>query len=580
MTNTLTTIQKFRLWLAERLRPEDGYWALLWAVPIGFAGALATVAFREAIEIAQALIFSRSGDPVEIARHCAWYIRLLVPTAGGVMAGALLWTSSRRVSGIDHPEYMEAITIGDGKIPVSVTLIRSLSALSSIASGSSIGREGPMVQLAALAASLMGRARSWPLVDVRTMVACGAAAGIASAYSAPIASAFFVAEIVLGSVVAERMAPLIISSVVANLTMRMLPGYHPPYMLHAEDAINALGPLDMMMFAALGVVLGLSAPLYLALLQFGKKRISEMGMPYPLALGVGGLCVGIISIILPETLGNGYSVVNDLIRQPAGWSFVTAVLIFKVIATAISTGSGAVGGVFTPTIFVGAALGALYTDLATLLHVDIGQFRVLFVIVGMGAFLGAATQAPLMAILMIFEMTLNYEVMLPLMLCTVVAFVCSRSVVTRPMYDATRRINEKRALADRARRTRVRDILTSTRQTLSSTATVEEAGRLFLSTTVKYIYLLDNAEQLVGCIALSDYNQLVVDGIDMGRQPASLIAHHDIPVLYPDDEIFRALQAFLRHEGERLPVVCRSGKKKFLGVVSKADLLSTIESLV
>jgi len=571
------TIQSLRLWLAERLRPEDGYWALLWAVPIGLAGAFATVGFREAIDGIQTLIFSRSGDPVEVARNSPWYLRLLIPAVGGVAAGLLLRIAVRSSPKGDHPDYMEAIAIGDGRIPVVGTIARSISALCSIATGSSVGREGPMVQLAALAASVFGRLKACRQVDMRTVVACGAAAGITSAYNAPIAGAFFVAEIVLGSVVAERVAPLIVSSVVANLTMRTLPGYRPPYVL---PAIHTLAPADLLFFPILGLVLGLSAPLYLAILRNGKKVFSAFDFPEPVALGIGGVCVGAISVELPETLGNGYSVVNDLIHNAPEWSFVATILLFKIVATTISTGSGAVGGVFTPTIFVGAALGSLFADLTAPLHSNLSQLPLLFIIVGMGAFLGATTQAPLMAILMIFEMTLSYEVMLPLMLSTIVAFVCSRSAVSRPMYDVTRRINEKRSAAERARGACVQDILKSTKQTLSSSATIADIGRLFLATPVKYIYLLNRNSQLVGCVALRDYNQMVMRGVDIGHQSAALIAGHDIPVLYPDDPITKALQAFLGHEGERLPVISRTEDKKFLGVVSKADLLSKIESLV
>jgi len=215
-----------RFWVALRLRPADWCVPILLAVPAGLLGALATILFRELIEYFQSFVFGARGDLIALVRATPWCVRLIVPGFGGFLAGCFLYLAERISSNERHGEYMEAVTIGNGHIPISQTLIRTVSSLCSIASGASIGREGPMVQLPALCASVVGRTRGLNSESLRTLVACGAAAGITSAYNAPIAGAFFVAEIVLGNVIAERMTPLIVASVIANLTMRSFPGYH------------------------------------------------------------------------------------------------------------------------------------------------------------------------------------------------------------------------------------------------------------------------------------------------------------------------------------------------------------------
>lgn len=527
------------------------------------------------------LIFGRDGDMAILAALAPWQTRLILPVAGGVMAGLLLMLARRYTDKARHSDYMEAITLGDGVLPVRLTLIRSAASLCSIVSGASIGREGPMVQMAALAASLVGRARRISPERLRTIVACGAAAGLTSAYSAPFASAFFVSEIVLGSVVAERMGPLIVAAVVSNVTMRALPGYAP---LYTPPALPELHTVQFLAFPLLGVVLGILSPLFMATLRWGKSAWNALPLPnnvaLPVRLGLGGLLVGTISIWFPQTWGNGYGVVNQLMHVSWPWTTLTLVLLFKVLATVISAGSGAVGGVFTPTLFVGAALGALCAKILAVTIPSIHPDTITCVIVGMGAFLAATAQAPLMAILMVFEMTSSYQIMLPLMLCAIVAFFVSRSLTADPMYSATSRINAKRAADERARGTRVRELMKTTEQIVDVDASLEAVRRVFMAMPVKYVYLVDADHKLHGFLALSDFNRLMDEGkLDLNA-PAKPLATSHIPVLYPDDSAAVALQAFLRHEGERLPVVASPDDRTFLGVISKADFLTRIESLV
>lgn len=549
---------------------SDSHAMLLWAALIGFLGALATLVFRECITSLQLLLTGHSGSFVEIAKGLSWPLRVLLPTCGGVVAGLFLIWARRMPSGASS-DYMEAVTIGDGRIPVRHTLLRSLSSLATIVSGGSIGREGSMVQLAALSASLAGRVTRFPESRLRLLVACGAAAGITSAYNAPIAGAFFIAEIVLGALVMESFGPVVVASVVANITMRKLPGYHPVYEMPYFPEVAGM---EVMLFVLLGILAGLLAPQFLRLLEGSRQLFQKTSLPLPLRLGAGGLLVGLLSIPVPQVWGNGYSIVNSLLHTDWLWTSVVLVLLVKVVATGLTVGSGAVGGIFTPTLFVGAAIGFLFGDAGQALwpHVVAPPFA--YAMVGMGAFLAAATSAPLMAMLMIFEMTLSYQVVLPLMLSCVVAYVVARSMKRYSMYEIT--LKRDRDLAERAslRATHMRDLIKPAETVLTMDAPLSEVAQIFLQHPVKYIYITDHEQRYLGVVALQDVTSLLLDKHDTdGKCAGDFVRTHFLHEVTPDMSLGEAMQLFLDHQGERLPVIASVADPRLLGVVFKTSLL-------
>jgi CIC family chloride channel protein len=565
-----TRLLTFRLRLQSLVRLSDSHAMLLWAAVIGVAGALATIVFREAISCVQILLTGHSGSFVEIAKGLSWQMRVLLPTCGGVVAGLfLLW--ARRMPAGATSDYMEAVAIGDGRIPVRHTVLRSLSSLATIGSGGSIGREGSMVQLAALCASLVGRWTYLPSSRLRLLVACGAAAGITSAYNAPIAGAFFVTEIVLGALMMETFAPVVVASVVANITMRELPGYKPAYEMPFFPEVA--GP-EIILFVFLGILAGVLAPQFLRLLRGSKALFQQTRLPLPLRLGLGGLLVGLMSVQVPEVWGNGYSVVNSLLHTDWLWTTVLLVLFYKIVATSLTVGSGAVGGIFTPTLFVGAALGLLFGQLAQVLWPHAVSLPFAYAMVGMGAFLAAATNAPLMAILMIFEMTLSYQVVLPLMLSCVVAYVVARSLDGDSMYEITLKRHRDAAERMRLRGTHMSELIKPAETVLQSDAPFREVARLFLKYPVKYIYITDSQQRYLGVVALQDVTSLLLDKNDADSKCAGdFIRSHFLHEVTPDMALGQALQLFLDHQGERLPVIASVEDRRLLGVVYKTSLL-------
>ncbi len=549
------------------LRPSEWQKTLAFAAVIGAAGALATIGFREFILAVQQLMFGHNEGLVKIAEGLDWWHRLLVPAAGGIVAGLLLM-ASRRWGQRPAGDYMEAISLGTGDLPVRISLLRAMSSAATVATGGAIGREGPMVQMAALTGSLLGRWRAAPVPRRRLMVACGAAAGVATAYSAPIAGALFVAEIVLQSLAIESLGPLLVAAVAANLTLTALLGFAPVYQMpafmmpHTTAATLAL--------AALGVLGGIAAPGYLWLLDRSHALFGHWAAPSWLKLGAGGLAVGVLSIVEPSVWGNGYSVVNSVLQGDWLWTALVTVLAFKLLAVSATTGSGAVGGIFTPTLFMGAVSGALFG--LAMQHLWPGVLPMsASVAVGMGTFLAACTHAPLMSVLMIFEMTENYGVVVPLMLSCVLGYFISRGLRADSIYSSARVAAPSPRLAIAA------DVLRTDSATVRVGQSVRELEEVFLRYRWQNLYVIDGLGKFVGAISLHDMAPLLRDPSPEAGWPARLL-RTDYPRVNDVTPSWQVLETFAKHPGERLPVL--DGQGRLLGHVTKTDFVLMFRELL
>jgi CIC family chloride channel protein len=547
---------------------------VFWAALIGICGAFTGVAFRASVRLVQRLLTGSSAGLVETAELLPWWARIAVPTIGGVCAGSLLWAGHRVLRPGRRVDYMEAVAVGNGQLSGAAALVQAASAFFTIGSGGSIGREGPLVQLAATAASKIGQWTQAPVPRLRLLVACGAAAGIAAAYNAPIAGALFVAEVVLGSIAMESFGPLIVASVVSDATTRHFLGYGPVYQV---PHINFGAPWELALYALLGVMLGHGAAPYLALLDRARSLFARLHWPLPATLALGGLMVGVISVGVPQVWGNGYSVVNDMLNDKLALQALALALAAKLISTAASVGSGANGGILTPTLFMGAAFGALFADVLHLIDPHLTSQVAAYAVVGMGAFLAATTHAPLTSILLIFEMTLDYEVVLPLMLaCVTGHYVAGIYRRGESVYSRALRASGP----GDEHEWRLRQI----------TALVRPPGLVLqrdaglggvlerLSPRGDYsVYVVDPQNQLVGQVAARDLRraaratppdpQLTVGSL---MQPAP-------PMLVPEMLLGDALDVFMAHRCKQLPVVSGHWSPVLLGEVLRHDLLLALQ---
>jgi CIC family chloride channel protein len=561
---------KFWVWLRERAHPTDLQVTLFWAGVVGFCGAVCSIAFRYATSaVHKAMTGSSAPGLAESFAHLPPLLRLVIPGVGGLVAGAILYFGMRWHGEVITTDYMEAVVLGDGKISARRSLVKCFSALFTIASGGSIGREGPLVQLSSLSASLAGRLQNWSAPRLRLLVGCGAAAGIASAYNAPIAGALFVAEIVLGSVAMEIFGPLIFSSVIATLTVRAFLSGTPLYEI---PSFRLNGNWEIVPYLLLGLWVGLIAPWFIRFLRACENLAARIAVPVYIKMAVGGLIVGALAIVHPEVCGNGYSAVNAILRGQWLWQVLAVILIFKVIATGATFGSGAVGGVFTPTLFVGASLGFLFGDVAQFFPGHLAVNPSAFALVGMGAFLAATTHAPIMAIIMIFEVTLDYEIILPLMLACVVGYYTSVSIERRSIYAEPLRRKGAGDYRHQLAELHVRDLVKTDPLTVSGTARFAEIAQKFIASRVNHLYVTD-AGRFVGAISLHDIKNYLNAPELAELVIAEDIVHHGFPVVRPEATLAKAMESFVHHHGERLPVVSRSADHRLIGSISKTDVI-------
>ena len=560
-----------RVWVREKLWPTEWQISLLWAALIGAGGALSSLAFRGLAEGVHELLTHSNAGVVETMRQLPRWAVLSVPAAGGLAAGIVLRFGRRLAPVPSSTDYMEAIAIGSGRVPIRASLVKSGAALFSIGSGGSIGREGPMVQLATVVASLAGRLRRASPPQLRLLVACGAAAGVAAAYNAPIAGSLFVAEIILGTISIETLGPLIVSAMIATLLLHWLTNAGQLYQV---PVFRLNSPKELLSYVVLGLLVGVVGPWFLRSLRAAERIFVATRLSQTMRLTLGGLAVGGLALLAPEVCGNGYSVVVDILNGHLVWTFVLLIFAAKWLATAASVGSGAPGGVFTPSLFIGASAGLLFgTAVHSVWPAGAADPRA-FALVGMGALLAAVTHAPVMAIAMLFEMTLSYDIIPPLMLASVIAFYTAKGLEPQSLYSES--LQKKRAAAPPSGATddRVAALMKLDPPFVALDAGFGEISRLLLSLRVNNLYVVDDQQRFLGAISLHDIKPFLAEPGLAGIVIAGDILREDFPRIAPDASLDEALGCFLRIQAERLPVVAPDGR--LLGSVAKNDLLLTV----
>lgn len=565
----LLRLLRWRLWIQEKLQPTEWQVTLLWAGLAGFLGALSSLVFTALAEGVHSVLSGSDLGVVESMRRLPWWGCLLVPALGGACAGLILLLGRRLTRKQSSTDYMEAIAIGNGRIELRASLIKSAAALFSIGSGGSIGREGPMVQLAAVIASWLGRLQGFTPPQLRLLVACGAAAGIASAYNAPIAGSFFVAEIILGTIAMESLGPLVVSAVVATLTVRVLTAAH---VLYRVPEFKLGSPLEMGPYVVLGLVAGTLAPWFLRSLRQSEGFFIALKLPLVARLAFGGLLVGGIAVNVPQVAGNGYSVVVEILNGELPWRLLIGIFACKWLATMSSFGSGAPGGIFTPALFMGASAGYLFGTGIHAVWPAAAQDPRAFALVGMGAFLSAASRAPVMAVIMLFEMTLSYDIILPLMLCNVIAYYTAKGFEDRSLYsDVLKRKAEEQPAANAFALSRVSDLMKPKPPVMPANARFADIANSFLKERINNIYVTDDAARFLGVVALHDIKPYLHEPDIAELVIARDIMREDFPHVGPDQPLTEALGRFIGITAERLPVVAENGE--LLGSLSKSDLL-------
>lgn len=550
---------------------------LLVAIPVGLAASLVTLAFRGVIELINRVLFS-SDNEITVAMHVwPWIFWPLLVGAGGVLAGFFLrYAVSIEQQQTVKTDYLEVINARLDAVPTRTSLFRALSSIASIGSGASIGKEGPMVQLSALCGSVLGR---WMPASLNLknsdVVAMAAAAGLSSVYHAPLASAIFVAEIAFGISALQRLIPLVIASSVAVMTMWSLGFRNALYPL--ADASFQMDVSSLLVTVAIGLAAGLAGWLLIKLIARSKALFGHI-RSLPLRLGAGGLAVGLLALISTDILGNGYEVIVKIMAGDYLLPGLLLLLLLKTLATTLSVGSNAVGGLFTPSLLIGALLGVALATLGAALHLPLGNL-LLYAAIGMAAVLAAVSQAPLMAILMVLEMTLNSSLLFPVMIAAVLASMVVYRLQSASTYPVVgKHFNRSEAKYD-FDNMRVAELIIPG----AALQPQESVGQALAVSSLKrerYVYVINAAGAFLGVVSIHDIARKVLAQEITLDSPVSTVMDDNFPFVYQNQSMREGWEAFARVTLERLPVLNNPQERRFLGALTKTSLIQKAQEFL
>jgi chloride channel protein, CIC family len=568
--------------IREKLRFSEETFHLILAGLVGLVGGLTNLAFYFSSRALIAVSFGRAGDLAEVATALPAWQRVLIPALGGLTAGAVLYWGLRLVRGQGSQNLLEVVVAGDGRLRMRSALFKAVSSVVSISTGASIGREGPITQLTATLASKGGQLANWQPYRLRLLVACGAASGLAAAYQAPVAGAVFAAQIVLGNFSMNLFAPLVFASVVATMVSRSVFGLHPWYEVPAFS-FNSV--TQMSWFLLLGILAGGLGASFLKMLRYSEELFDRMPWPIFVRLALSGAMVGALAIEFPEVFGNGYGVTNGILRGNFELTVLAGVFCAKLLATLVTVGSGTVGGVMTPTLFLGAALGSVFGEVLHLFGWALALPTPAFALVGMGSVLSATVHSPLLALIMMFEISLNYSVMPPLMLACALATLVARrlhpdSVYTEPLrrkgVDLDR---ESQRIGDASLQT-VGDLMREPIPPLRENATFREIADRFLTSSNNFLPVVDREQQLLGMVALQDMKEYLNASFELNSVIAYDVMRPPPPCLTPNQRVLDALPVLLSSEQRNIPVVNNLAEFRLVGSVVRAEALGLLSEAI
>lgn len=550
---------------------------VLVATLVGLIGGFGAVGFRLLIQQFQKWIWrpeteiSAHGGVLETIRQSPEWWVIGAPALGGLLVGWIVHTFAREARGHGVPEVMEAVALRHGRIRPRVVAAKALASSVCIASGGSVGREGPIVQIGSAIGSTTGQLLNVSPRRLRTLVGCGAAAGVAATFNAPIAGALFAVEVILGDFGVPQFSPIVIASVVATVVSRHFLGDLPAFEIPQYSLEH---PAELFAYVVLGLLAALVAIGFTKSLHFSEDLFEKINIPAPLKAASGGALVGVIALWGPEVMGVGYEAMNLALKGEPGIGLLLGLLLAKILAVSLTIGSGGSGGVFAPSLFLGATLGGAVGTVVNQWFPNAAPAGA-YALVGMGAVVSAATHAPITAIMILFELTTDYQIILPLMIsCIIGTLVMSRlhedSIYTIKL--RRRGVNIKAGQeVDLLRKVPVREVLRAdVPMARPNDPFLPLLQRLYHSGDGS-IYVVNEYQQLVGVVTLGHLKPVLEDiNMVQGLLMAEDVAAVGGPMIQADETLDNVLTQLDQGYRDEIPVVDGG---KFLGAVHISDVL-------
>ncbi len=556
------------------------------AALVGVCGGCVALVFNAVMADLQRRLLGSPGNVLDAVRGLEWWQILVLPAAGMLVAALALRYLTGTAKGAGFADVMEGVSAKRGSLPFWPTIGRAVAALAIVVTGNSVGREGLIIVVSAAAASALMNTLKTPVRDRGLLLGCGVAAGFASAYNAPIAGAIFALEIVLGNFAVDLFAPVVVASVSATLVTRHLAHVTDP--IYEIPHFKLASPVEIVFYLVLGVLAGFAAAGFQTMLRRTAQFVNRIKAPRAVTMTAGGLAVGAIAIVYPEVWGNGYAAVSEFLTkrgrvETAMWPSLAVLLltfmVVKAAATAITVGSGGAGGVFTPSLFVGAALGGAFGATVHEFFPGITGDYGGYALVGMGCLVAGTTRAPIMAVMVMFEMTLDYEIVLPLMLGCITASLVARTVYAQSIYTeelAERGTKTPQGLEETVLvTTRVDDVMRTNPTWVATRTTYGEIIPLVTTSRATVVNVCGEDMRFLGVIRVHDIiNLLSLGDLGPGIVAADLMSTVD-PVLR-DESLSVVFEAFDANDLDEMPVIDSTATRRLVGTVTRRDVMAAL----
>jgi H+/Cl- antiporter ClcA/CBS domain-containing protein len=577
----------FRLFrFLPQIQPSPETVVLLLAILIGTGAGAGVVIFRFLIQVIHQFML---GEVLGIFSTWGHWTLALIPLLGGLMVGLMRWQLQDFGPGLSA--LMEMVQGGRELLPLK-PISKMLAAAISLGSGASLGPEGPSVEIGANFSLLLGQVLKVSNERQRLLLGAGAAAGLAAGFNAPIAGVFFALEVVLGTTFAtSAVSVVLLAAVVSAWIAQIGLGFQPAFALLDYDVRSLL---ELPLYIGLGLSASVISVVYKQSMAFAQQSFQGhvaglkwlAKLPQPLHPVLGGAIVGVVALRFPQILGVGYETVEALLRDVQfSLPLVLALLVAKLAMTALSFGSGFVGGVFAPALFLGASLGSVYAKVLAIAFPMLLPYMAsppAYAMVGMAAVLAGSVRAPLTAILLLFELTQDYRIVLPLMAAVGLSIWLVELLQPTVVLDSDGEQQEPKGElqfhSDGLASLKVAEVMQPSPLQLSGTMELAEVGRSLIEHRSHCALILGDDEQLLGIVTLQDVNRLIAkakpeaDLDALMHQPISQLCSTDMLYIYSDDILQDAIARMATRGLHQLPVVDREDPHRVIGLLTQENI--------
>ncbi len=562
---------------------SDQTFLVITSMAIGVISAFAYILLRKTVDTAHEVLFVHGQELLGIGKS-HWRVILipLIPMAGAILLIPLSLLFPGEVGGYGFPKFLEEVNIKGGIIKARTALLKILGPALTIGSGGSAGLEGPIAQIGGAIGSNVGQLFKVSGNRMKVLIACGTAGGIAATFNAPIAGVLFALEIVLlGDFTLSTFSPIVISSGIATVISRASFGENPIFQVRHYAVVSHW---ELLFYVIMGIQVGVSAVIYITMFYKTADFFKALRL-HPLAKPVlGAFLVGLVGIFYPQVMGHGYETINEALRGDLFFGLMILLVLLKMVVTCFSLGSGGAGGMFGPALYIGVMIGGGFGGIVNHFYPAITAPAGAYALVGMGAFLAAVTHAPLTAIFLLFELTQDYRIILPIMFASIVGTLIARalkrdSIDTEALsrdginLHAGREVNILRSI-------QVRDVMSKEMTKIPEHMPFDVILEVATTSDILYFPVVDGDGKMIGILSFQDLKESLFEEDLKKFIVAKDLAYANVITVTPNDSLDTVMEQFGIRDIDVFPVVDPQDRQKLLGMISRRDVITAYNQAI